>query len=245
MQVVTLVITRWLLGFCFSKHDLDLLDDPFPESLYCRPCRDKQQRSKPLDLNLHINNNSSVDTLGSSTQCSTQEDVAVTLEPKPGGLAADADHHQHVCLQYDDDFNITHEVDKCDLWKNMVRSHDTPSRKPLTSSTSTSGSSSTGGHTHPDTIEMAVPLRQYETGGWHHTMDPQSRTLCTLEECDTDLESQAQLPDYESASSQVASPLMPSSQSKQWGGSNGSAPTHKPSYTSLQPQKLAYRTTSV
>ena len=31
-----LVAGRWLVGWCFPKGDLDILDEPIPESLYCK-----------------------------------------------------------------------------------------------------------------------------------------------------------------------------------------------------------------
>lgn len=172
------MISRWLLGFCFSKHDLELLDDPLPDALYCRPCRDKHRRSKPLEIE-----GTSVDTLGSSTQCSAQ-DVAVTLEP-----TAD---QSHVCPHQTDSFNITHEVDKCDLWKNMVKSLDAPLPSPR----------ETSNVSHMQADSTATTTLGYSDGAWHHSvaMDT-NRTLGTLEECDTDLESQTQLPDHESVTS--------------------------------------------
>ena len=43
---MALVIGRWLIGFAFSKHDLDLLDDPIPDSLYCWHCRRDRELAK-------------------------------------------------------------------------------------------------------------------------------------------------------------------------------------------------------
>ena len=40
-QVLLLVGGRWLVGWLFPKGDLDILDDPIPESLYCK-CRQRQ-----------------------------------------------------------------------------------------------------------------------------------------------------------------------------------------------------------
>lgn len=168
IQVVALVVARWLLGFWFSKHDIELLDDPIPDALYCKPCRDKHSKSKPLDLE----GNPSIDTLASSTQCSSQD--VVTSEPtsNPG----------NVCPRHRlDSFNITTEVDRCDLWRNMVKSLDTSpevSRAP------------------EDEVDGVGPLttegvRGYNERAWHPS-DPNYHTLGTLEECENEMDSPSQ-----------------------------------------------------
>ena len=77
----------------------------------------KKSRPAPFDPE----SNGSTDTFppsGSTTQSSSQDTLAVTSEPV-------STHCYH-----DDDFNITQEVDKCDLWKNMVKKLDAPLPSP-------------------------------------------------------------------------------------------------------------------
>lgn len=189
------MIGRWLLGFCFSKHDMALLDDPIPDRLYCKPCR--QQKDKlppPGDMPPDMEACESVDTMGSSTQCSAQ-DVVVTSEPTPH-------------LDPNDSFNITREVDKCYLWKNMVRSLDAPLPSPTTRVAFNHGASAAKG---VDATVSAPTTRSHSEGTWHPvvTMDT-NRVLCTVEECDTDLESTTQLADHESITSPLTFSVPPS-----------------------------------
>lgn len=93
--MLLLVIGRWLVGWCFPKGDLELLDDPIPEQLYCRGKR-KGDPEKSL------------------TELEELRDSVDEEEKKVpnGGLAAE--HN----------INITDEVNRCDLWKHMVRHLD-------------------------------------------------------------------------------------------------------------------------
>lgn len=82
------------MGWCFPKKDLEILDDPIPEELYCgrrcKPCHEGSEIEKGL--------NSSDDGL---------EEVdgnGASMLPSEG--------ESHI--------NITQEMDRCDLWKHMV-----------------------------------------------------------------------------------------------------------------------------
>ena len=159
------MIGRWLLGFFFSKHDLELLDEPIPNFLYSKCCRTNQQKSKDLEGNL------SLDTLGESSSHSSGQDLlAVTSEP--------LSHQHNLQDSHKDDFNITHEVDKCDLWKNMVKNLDAPLPSPRCN----------------DKVKLE---EGYSRGtAWMGCVGVGGE-LDTLEECDTDVESTVQLPDNE------------------------------------------------
>ena len=256
--MVTLVVSRWLLGFCFSKHDLDLLDNPIPDSLYCRPCKphptSDPTHSSPRTLDLE-GGSGSVDTFGnnSSTHCSTS-DMPVTSEPIPAALAA-TNPHMHR-KQRVDSFNITHEVDSCDLWKNLVKL-DAPLPSPRETPKFHIGSPAT-------TTDTSSDFTDGGRGAWHRPSAECNLTLGTLEECDTDLESQSQLPDYESITSpryvslpspqdsnmdhkrgfslsHQTTPTSAKSEHAQWNGGghyNGSS-------TRNEPVLLAYQSTSV
>ncbi len=200
-----------MLGFWFSKHDLELLDDPIPDSLYCRPCR---QKHTPLDLEGN-NNAASVDTLSSTAQNSSEQDIVVTSEPTP--------HHRVSCTNalHRESFNITTEVDRCDLWKNVVKTLDKSPEvaRPSNEEVATEGvtTATDGGWGHGERA-------------WHPTLTVEaSRTLCTLEECENEADSPV-FPDYDEVSSPkqqglgVASPLYQ-------GRFHPSAP-HEPSYQS-------------
>lgn len=179
------------MGFWFSKHDLELLDDPIPDALYCKPCRDKQRRSKPLDLE----GNPSIDTLASSSQ-SSQDVAAVTSEPMP---CTNGSRHSRL-----DSFNISTEVDRCDLWKNMVKRLDTSpevTRPP-----------GEGVGQYAMTTEE---VGGYEERVCHPSLALDTNRLSTLEECENEMDSPALLaspstPKFEGVSSPnyegVASP---------------------------------------
>lgn len=200
------MITRWLLGFCFSKHDIELLDNPIPDALYCRPCKAQPQSRSPRAIDLEGGEGGSVDTFGlggSSGHCST-DNMLVTSEPTSTSAAHVATANPGIPRkQRTDSFNITHEVDSCDLWKNLVKLD-----APLPSPRETPKFHIGGVVQSTDTMEHAT-LGDGGVGAWHHhhhhhhpsAAAEENRTLCTLEECDTDLESQSQLPDYENISS--------------------------------------------
>lgn len=165
------------MGFAFSKHDLELMDDPIPDSLYCRPCRDMDSgKPKP---HTDMESKGSEDTLSNSAHFDVPdggEDGVVISEPLRGnGYRGAISLPQQ---QLEESFNLTHEVDKCDLWKNMVKNLDAPLPSPHAKSK----------------LRFRVGESEEERGRsgenmWMVTEDTDFRALGTLEECDTDLES--------------------------------------------------------
>lgn len=104
-QVLFLVVGRWLAGFLFLKHDLEILDDPIPDKLYCKR------------FVHHIDQ-----------QKATEE--GNDLIEREEEAKSDQVRSPPVLKQRDSNFNLTREVDKCDLWKNMVRRLDAPMPSP-------------------------------------------------------------------------------------------------------------------
>ena len=163
LQIVALVFGRWLLGFAFSKHDLELLDDPIPDSLYCRKCRQKNLTK------MGLSQGSSKDSVSDSYDIEACRDFPVTVEPVASNGSIPSESHNKL----NDSFNLTREVDKCDIWKNMVKTLD-----------AAPGS----GNEHWHSVDAG---RESGVGNgnkmWLVT-DSDYRELGTLEECDTDLE---------------------------------------------------------
>ena len=181
LQVVALVIGRWLLGFVFSKHDLELLDDPIPDSLYCRPCQTKQSGKVLTELEIKGSLQDSLSNSGHLYQDNVQEDGfqedgVVICEPlgMNGNYTSDSGGvvGSMVQQQPEASFNLTHEVDQCDLWRNMVKNLDAPLPSPQSKTI----------------IGDVARVRVGTEDLWAHD-DVDYRTLDTLEECDTDLES--------------------------------------------------------
>ena len=214
---------------------MELLDDPIPDALYCKPCRrDKHGKSKPFDLE---GNHSVDDTLASSTQCSSQ-DIVSNSEPAshPGNAHADYSRQQRI-----DSFNISTEVDRCDVWRNMVKRLETSPEvtKPPEEETDVFG--------RPATTKGVA---SYEERGWNPLFnDPAHRTLSTLEECDNEAESPAQdtpsMPKFEIGSPGVTSPpqsggvVLPPQHHKHW-QANG---PHEPWPSATAP--VVFQSTSV
>ena len=77
--------------------------------------------------------------------------------------------------QLNESFNLTHEVDKCDLWKNMVKNLDAPLPSPNALHRRSN-----------DIVRDAAGITG--NGNMWFVTDSDYRELGTLEECDTDLE---------------------------------------------------------
>ena len=131
--MLTLLLGRWLLGFCFPHRDLALLDDPLPKGLYCRRFRDESP-TKDIEVRLE-----EAEPQGAELQEGGHDAVAggevdvndtVTNEPTTyEKLSA-----RNALFGENKDFNITQEMDNCDLWKNLVKNYDAPPQSPHRSS---------------------------------------------------------------------------------------------------------------
>lgn len=93
------MIGRWLVGWCFPKGDLDILDEPIPESLYCKCKRDCHRDIEKGPLEEESRESSAEAKETEADMSSTQQKV------------------EH-------DINITEEVDRCQLWRHMVHKLD-------------------------------------------------------------------------------------------------------------------------
>ena len=122
--MLTLLLGRWVLGFCFPRNDLELLDDPLPDKLYCRQFRREESPSKDVETGLVESDGNSVD--GELQPVDMNE--AVTSEPT--GEQGPSARNALFDVKKSSDFNITQEMDKCDLWKNMVKNYDAPPMSP-------------------------------------------------------------------------------------------------------------------
>lgn len=125
-QVLLLVVGRWLVGWCFPRRDLEILDDPIPEAFYCRKyCKLCEEDSDDVESGILGDTDGLVDDKHageSHTRSRTSDAHAGQLE----GLKAQSK------------INITEEVDHCELWRHMVRSLDKEPDSPLKCKRSTS-----------------------------------------------------------------------------------------------------------
>ena len=133
LMVVTLMFGRWLLGFFFSRHDLAVLDDPLPDQLYCKRFRGDTKNChknfKCDDISLEDGKAESEDTTDGPENCCEAD--AVVEQPSGNNLNVSARN-----ATFDErrnsntEFNITDEVDKCDIWRSMVKDLDVPYSSP-------------------------------------------------------------------------------------------------------------------
>ena len=127
----------------------------------------------PLDME----KNESLDTVESSARSSIH-DISVTASYDHVSTDVLISKQEFVDQhQEEESFNLTHEVDKCDLWKNMVKNLDAP----------------------PCSLRTKTSSTNHETAGTDFQQHPldNDRKLFTLEECDTDLEMQTPLENSE------------------------------------------------
>ena len=109
-QVLLLVAGRWLVGWIFPAKDLEILDDPIPEKLYCgRRCTPDKVSSS----NGCCNNNSD-----------DSSDLEKGLEMKDDIDGKHLEENASRKSSNDKPINITREMNNCDLWKHMVGSMD-------------------------------------------------------------------------------------------------------------------------
>ena len=140
---MTLLLGRWLLGFCFPHSDLELLDDPLPSKLYCRRFRETSP-TKDIEVGLEEPDG---DIADGESQPVNLNGTAITSEPR--GQRDEEEEEEEdgepsarnalFGVKGDSDFNITQEMDNCDLWKNLVKTYDAPPSSPRRQSTQRGG----------------------------------------------------------------------------------------------------------
>jgi hypothetical protein len=119
-----------MLGFCFPHRDLNLLDDPLPKELYCRRFRDENS-SKDAESGAAGLEESDDHTDNGEIPPPIDLNEAVTSEPMGEGEGgAPLARNALFGVKGDSSFNITQEMDKCDVWRNMVKSYDAPPQSP-------------------------------------------------------------------------------------------------------------------
>jgi hypothetical protein len=111
VMVLMLVGARWLAGFLFRWSDLELLDDPIPEKMYCRSVRQWKQGSGGDDLEGAGGEDDKPES-GASNGTHTNK----SPHAPPGKRKSD--------------INMTQAVDSSGIWKNMVRKLEAPLQSP-------------------------------------------------------------------------------------------------------------------
>lgn len=104
IMVLLLVFGRWLAGFLFSRKDLIILDDPIPEKFYCKRFREEGKND--------VEGGTGGETEGFESP----------LLDRNGRLSQPVEKEPNI--------NITQELDKTELWRNMVRHLDSPIPSP-------------------------------------------------------------------------------------------------------------------
>lgn len=103
------MVGRWLVGWCFPRRDLEILDDPIPEAFYCRKyCKSCTEDADDVESGKLIDYDRQGEQKGTLTDSTKRRDHKGELES----------------LKVQSKINISEEVDRCDLWKHMVRSLD-------------------------------------------------------------------------------------------------------------------------
>ena len=152
-----LVGARWLAGMLFRWSDLEILDDPIPEKLYCQHFRSRNHQPGLADLEEAGNGEDhDLDTKpeGMYIQCtlsfphSFRPSILPVLVlapfpslcslllsfpslfflPSPRSAASNGTHAPP--SKRKSDINITQAVDNTGIWKNMVRKLDAPLQSP-------------------------------------------------------------------------------------------------------------------
>lgn len=113
--VVGLMIMRWLLGFIFPCKTLEILDDPLPSLLYCKRCEIKKCSEVQLEECSKWDEMDEVDGVVTNEPSTSIQNSPVNQRKERRSASA---------------FNITHEVNKCDIWRTMVKDLDVPYSSP-------------------------------------------------------------------------------------------------------------------
>ena len=143
LQVLLLVIGRWLIGFVFSRRDLEILDDPISEKLYCRRFRTSKEGGK--DKTAFVEN-------GELTAFGSENDSPIMMrdpheeeEKKGGGGGGGGASGSSSAKQrknrrkrvregdvieerrdQEEEINMSREVDHCQLWRSMLHDYNSP-----------------------------------------------------------------------------------------------------------------------
>lgn len=107
------MLGRWLAGFFFSWRDLEILDDPIPAKLYCKAFRKDERKGSLKGL---------------------EEGEADIDSKEPGVDEVDGGERGETRKVNGNlpskSFNMSQEVDRCDLWRNMIHNLDAPPPSP-------------------------------------------------------------------------------------------------------------------
>lgn len=104
-----MVVGRWLVGWCFPKRDLLILDDPIPDKLYCkRRCYDTSccEGEKDVERGLEEIDSNPNDNLGSVdadinmtrevNRCELWKHMVHTLDKEPTSLVRQRNHEEAI-----------------------------------------------------------------------------------------------------------------------------------------------------
>ncbi len=145
--VIGLMIIRWLLGFCFTRKDLKVLDDPLPEKLYCKRCEVHVKKNSERNLEEGSSNSDEIDGVGNVV---TEEPPAIDQNLTPDR------NLQRKERRSASDFNITQEVDKCEIWRTMVKDLESPYSSPIRRAAEYNGTRPSITVTDPEILQQAV-----------------------------------------------------------------------------------------
>ena len=143
LQVLLLVIGRWLIGFVFSRRDLEILDDPISEKLYCRRFRTSKEGEKDKTA---IVENGELTAFGSENDSPIMmRDPHEEEEKKGGGGGGGGASGSSSAKQrknrrkrvregdvieerrdQEEEINMSREVDRCQLWRSMLHDYNSP-----------------------------------------------------------------------------------------------------------------------
>ena len=128
VQVLTLVLGRYLLGFIFSKHDLGLLDEPIPDKLYCKRFREQESRCDHGSAEEGLAGSDETIDGPAAEEDHTDDNLEEVVTSEP--LSETYNARNPLFNNRGQSFNISQEVNKCDLWKNMMKKLDAPPPSP-------------------------------------------------------------------------------------------------------------------
>ncbi len=145
--MLLLVAGRWLVGWVFPAKDLEILDDPIPDKLYCgRRCTPHKMASS--------SDSGANDTLDPEKGLEISEDLdSKYLNESRRDIRKPS---------MDGSLNMTQEVNNCDLWRHMVGSMD---KQPSSASLKRSNSAKANLLDKFDEVEMGGGSNRADVGG--------------------------------------------------------------------------------